>query len=377
MIKKFAAVAFIWGAGTFASVHARDAADLEPYSRWRGVNVSSVALNPKLVERLAGFGCNSVRVNLIEDKGDEASSAAGGGILGPYTHGLARLDESLPLLRKFHLQTILSLSGVPGRTLDVFWTQASDGQGSREKIPATWKALAQRYKDEPAIIAYDIFNEPTYKPNDADSWWKETLPASIAVIREINPSVWLVVEPGPWGEPAGFAKMPLVDDSRVIYSFHHYLPHAYTHQGVRHILNPASADTRGTLSYPGNSPSYDNGKDIQYWNKEALEKSMRPVVDFQKRHPGARIYIGEFGVARWASGAAQWLQDSIDLFEKHGWDWSFHSFGGWSGWDPTYPADAPANSVPGGGTANTDCLKVVVKALSLNRAPTKSDGPVK
>ena len=36
----------------------------------------------------------------------------------------------------------------------------------------------------------------------------------------------------------------------------------------------------------------------------------------------------------------QRLKDLIDIFEAHGWDWSYHAFREWDGWSVEYGADA-------------------------------------
>jgi len=40
------------------------------------------------------------------------------------------------------------------------------------------------------------------------------------------------------------------------------------------------------------------------------------------------MYIGEFSAIRWApdGSAYRYLKDLIDVFEAHGWDWSYHAF---------------------------------------------------
>jgi len=56
------------------------------------------------------------------------------------------------------------------------------------------------------------------------------------------------------------------------------------------------------------------------------------VRDFQLRY-GARILVGEFSSAVWAKGADEWLADAISIFNKYGWDWTYHAFreaGCWS-----------------------------------------------
>jgi hypothetical protein len=79
--------------------------------------------------------------------------------------------------------------------------------------------------------------------------------------------------------------------------------------------------------------------------------------------------VGEFGVLRWAPGAAQWLEDSIEMIERHGWDWTFHCIGDWNGFDPTYAAeDPPKNRASLVGGKETDRLAVLKRVWLRNRA---------
>ena len=80
-----------------------------------------------------------------------------------------------------------------------------------------------------------------------------------------------------------------------------------------------------------------------------------------------RIFVGEFSAIRWAPGAAQWIRDSISVFEEYGWDWCYHSYTGWNGWNPTFDADAPSSNNPDGGKM-TDRLKVLIDAWAKNKS---------
>ena len=64
------------------------------------------------------------------------------------------------------------------------------------------------------------------------------------------------------------------------------------------------------------------------------------MIDFQKRY-NAPIYMGEFSAIRWApeNSAARYLSDVIDIFESHGWDWSYHAFREWDGWSVEHGSD--------------------------------------
>ena len=53
------------------------------------------------------------------------------------------------------------------------------------------------------------------------------------------------------------------------------------------------------------------------------------------------MYLGEFSAIRWAPGdsAYNYLQDLIDIFEEHGWDWAYHAFREWDGWSVEHGPD--------------------------------------
>jgi endoglycosylceramidase len=48
------------------------------------------------------------------------------------------------------------------RAFDNFWANkpCADGVGVQDHFAAAWKVLAERYRDEPAVFGYDLFNEP-------------------------------------------------------------------------------------------------------------------------------------------------------------------------------------------------------------------------
>ena len=297
----------------------------------RGFNTNSHYVDGVLVKRLHDWGANVIRINIHTDRDytDKSPVSADKALL-PYAKGIAHIDDALEQCAKLGMKVILCPSNIVGRKIDVFWQQDS-GNDYRDQLAQLWLALDQRYHNHPAVIAYDVLNEPNYKNGQADSWHKDMLPRAVAAIRSVNKRIWLIVEPGPWGLPAGFAQQQPLDDPYVIYSFHHYAPHNYTHQGV----GKARLKTRGKLVYPGPLQMFDS-EPVLEWNKEQLEASMQAAIDFAAKHK-VRMLVGEFGLARWAPGRGQWVADSIEIFEKYSFDWLQHSPCGWTGWNPTFP----------------------------------------
>ena len=190
-----------------------------------------------------------------------------------------------------------------------------------------WRKIATRYRNARAVWGYDLVNEPVEEDVGEDCLdWHGLAERTGRAVREIDPDRALIVEAPPWGGPASLATFRPIDVSNVVYSAHMYEPMAFTHQGVFDPKSPAQV-------YPG----MINGK---MWNRAALEETLRPVIEFQRRY-NVHIYMGEFSAIRWAPGgsACRYLSDVIELFEKHGWDWSYHAFREWQGWSVEHGED--------------------------------------
>lgn len=57
------------------------------------------------------------------------------------------------------------------RAFDNFWTNkpCADGVGVQDHFAQAWRHVAERYKDNPTVIAYDLFNEPNIGSGNAEA----------------------------------------------------------------------------------------------------------------------------------------------------------------------------------------------------------------
>ncbi|MEX1089702.1 MAG: cellulase family glycosylhydrolase [Phycisphaeraceae bacterium] len=267
---------------------------------------------------------------------------------------MAYLDQVLTWAKAYGVKVVVDLHSPPGGLLGGSGTVASSGPfwtnpKSQAHFVSVWQRLAKRYADNPTVWGYDLLNEPDDRTvtEDCDDWQALALRAGQAV-RQIDPGCTLIVEPPDSGGAPGFIGFAPINLPNVVYSFHMYWPIEYTHQGV---LGPPA-----TLAYPGRIGA-------QRWDKAALAASMAPAVAFAKQHR-VHLYVGEFSAIRWAPGAEQYLADVIDLFESHGWDWSYHAFREWHGWNVEVGSD---QKDPRPGTTPTQRQKVLRKWLAKNQ----------
>ncbi|MBM3858435.1 MAG: glycoside hydrolase family 5 protein [Verrucomicrobia bacterium] len=289
-------------------------------------------IGPRIDEEgLRAFGrdwnANLVRWQLIRNRRTSTT-----GDYDQWLEGeLQRLDAGLPLCEKYGLMVAIDLHSPPGGKPTRSGYYGSDDRlftdrKMQDKFVEVWRHIATRYKNSKAVWGYDLANEPVeeFVEDGCDDWHALATRAAKA-IRAIDPARAIICEAPPWGGPDSLKEFTPIAVSNVVYSVHMYVPGEFTHQGVHnnHVGVPYPGEIKGKM-----------------WDKAALEKVLQPVLDFQKNY-NVHIYIGEFSAIRWAPGdsAYRYLRDCIDIFESHGWDWSYHAFREWDGWSVEHGPD--------------------------------------
>ncbi|RRJ98807.1 hypothetical protein Ga0100230_010790 [Opitutaceae bacterium TAV3] len=241
------------------------------------------------------------------------------------------------------------------------WSQepGAPGIANKDKLVSLWKSIATRYKDERGtIIAYEILNEPhpavtKNKPNgqpplDGADAWNTILTEVVTAIRQIDTYHNIIIEPVGYANHSYLPRLVHFDPAQVpgiIYSVHIYSPHEFMEQGSKIAREwKYGFDNASGYYYPGmfDRVSYNP---IRY-TPTLLDKAyLKTVTDrlreFQKTHPNARLFIGEFGTKRWAplnleGEDSTWaiMRDYMQLFTsadipgvKHPhWDWALHAY---------------------------------------------------
>lgn len=276
------------------------------------------------------------------------------------------LPAQLDAAKQLHIAVVLALFEVPVE----HYPEGEDHEGyadfwsnseSLQMMTQVWTQMAKICANRDQVIWFDLKNEPVdwNGPGSPRNWpsWAQTL---INAIRQIDTRHQIVIEPGNGAAAAGFNNFPNLKGDGLIYSFHPYLPDAYTKQGIPGMRDPnqAQAYLQQQLTWPGNFPT-------GHWDRNRLEQSMQPAINFQNRYH-VRMFIGEFSVARWAPDAPRWLDDSISIFEKHGWDWCYHGFRESQIWDLEKSNDYQNPRDLKGSEEVSDRGQVLLKYLSRN-----------
>jgi endoglucanase len=112
-----------------------------------------------------------------------------------------------------------------------FTDVARDPEAFRPRIMAFWKQIADRFKDAPDSLLFEILNEPNGKLTPAlwGEFWREVL----AIIRATNPARTVVIGPPFWNGIGHLHELSLPeDDQNIIVTVHYYEPFPFTHQGA-------------------------------------------------------------------------------------------------------------------------------------------------
>lgn len=258
------------------------------------------------------------------------------------------LDGLLAMAAAADLFAVISFRTGPGRSDFTFY---SDGAGewfdenllddsvwveqaAQDAWVEMWRYTAERYRDNPIVVGYDLMVEPNspgvffdiYEPTEfypayAGTLydWNQFYPRILAAIREVDTDTPILVSATGWSEIQWLPYLHMTNDPRTVYTFHQYTPHDYTHQSP-----PLTRTYPGVfdLDYDGREDTFDRA-----W----LDGLLSMMDEFKAEH-GVPLAVNEYGVIRWEPGAAAFMDDQMALFEERGINYALWAFN--PSWEP-------------------------------------------
>ena len=118
------------------------------------------------------------------------------------------------------------------RAFDHFWNTTGEHPELMDHYAGAWRAVAARFADTDAVVAYDLMNEPYGGTVQGPAFEAGPLTGlyqrSVDAIREVDPDTWACLEPQAmgvnWGLPSGLRP---VDDPRDGEDRIAFCPHLY------------------------------------------------------------------------------------------------------------------------------------------------------
>ena len=239
-------------------------------------------------ERVRELGLNHVRVpfwaGLLEDDAHP----------GKYRDdGWKWLDAAVEWAERAGLYVVLDLHGAPGgqstadhageRDRNAVWSDPA----LHRRTANLWAAVAKRYKDRPAVAAFDLLNEPMGAPSPQAlvAFQSELAQA----VRRADPKRIVIVEDG--------------------------------FKGLDKLPAPAARDRAGLVYSTHNYPTMGAKEP----SPEAHERFFRDVLPRWEREQ-ARVklpfYIGEWSVIQEAAGGGPMTRRHVAEMDRLGWSWA-------------------------------------------------------
>jgi endoglucanase len=217
-----------------------------------------------------------------------------------------------------------------------------------------WRDLALRLKDHPAVIGYNLINEPhpetatgfnDFWTEDYSKWYNkvensaadlnELYKTIVQSVRTVDKDTPIILNSGLYATPWAFKYLKPIKDDKVLYAFHMYEPYEMTSQNKRKGFK---------YNYPG-PVRVGERQTEKTFDKNALKEFLEPVRKWAKENnvPANRIIAEEFGINRSVEGSDRYLADLISVFNEYGWHWAFYAFreDTWEGMDYQLGNQAP------------------------------------
>jgi endoglucanase len=212
---------------------------------------------------------------------------------------------------------------------------------SVEQFADFWRALAKHYSTlDPEKVFFETLNEPEMK----DHYRWNGIQAHLAVaIREGAPRQTIIVEGARWADDDDLLFMEPLRDPNVIYNFHFYEPHLFTHQGATwgesywHYLKevPYPSTTENVQAAEALVPDVVHKLAVQrygadHWSAARMEAEFAPVAAWGKKW-NVPLVCNEFGVYRKVAkpeDRAKWLSDVRTALENDGIGWTMWDYSG-------------------------------------------------
>lgn len=203
-------------------------------------------------------------------------------VLGPSAgNGFALIDRAIEWCERHGLWILLDLHGAPGGQTGTNIDDSPHGKPElfmderyQRQTVDLWREIARRYRDRPAVLGYDLLNEPLPEqwqhvyPRELIALYKEIT----AAIREVDPDHLIMYEGPQWATDVSVFTEIL--DPNSVLQFHRYW----------------CAPDRASIS---------------------------DYLEIRDRL-GIPVYMGEGG-----ENTAEWIYTATRLYEQHGIGWNF------------------------------------------------------
>jgi aryl-phospho-beta-D-glucosidase BglC (GH1 family) len=210
-----------------------------------------------------------------------------------------------------------------------------------ERFADLWSTVAQHYASrDPDRVFFEILNEP--EMGDAYRWYGVEAKLA-AAIRQAAPANTIIATGANWDNDDDLLFLEPLPDPNVVYVFHFYEPHLFTHQGatwgeyywhwLKGLYYPSSPENASQVAalVP---EARERLQVIRYgqdhWDASRIEAEINQVADWAKQRK-VPLICNEFGVYRAFADSqdrVRWIQDVRMSLERHNIGWAMWDYSG-------------------------------------------------
>src|SRR5580700_8579344 len=204
-----------------------------------------------------------------------------------------------------------------------------------------WRALARHYSSWDAErVFFEILNEPEMSDRYR---WSGVQAKLAAAIREGAPQHTMIAAGARWSDDDDLVFIEPLRDPNVIYNFHFYEPHIFTHQGatwsayswqwVKGLRYPSSPESAAKVA-AGVPDAVDRLAVIRYgadhWDAARIDAEITQVAEWARQR-GVPVVCNEFGAYRDYADPRDreaWIHDVRTSLERQGMGWATWDYSG-------------------------------------------------
>jgi len=210
-----------------------------------------------------------------------------------------------------------------------------------ERFADFWRGVAQHYASWDADqVFFEILNEPEMRNPYR---WHGVEAKLAAAVRQGASNHTIIAAGARWDDDDDMIFLEPLRDPNVIYVFHFYEPHIFTHQGatwgayywrwVKGLHYPSTPDNAAQVATA--VPEAVHRLDVirygqDHWNAERIEAEINQAADWAKQN-GVPLICNEFGVFRRFADPqdrAQWITEVRSSLERHNIGWAMWDYSG-------------------------------------------------
>ena len=253
--------------------------------------------------------------------------------------GFSYIDKCISWCEKNNLNIILDLHRAPGYFFgSLKENNLFTNEQMQERFVGLWQAFASRYKDYGSSIVFELLNEIVEPNSDR---WNALSRRAVEGIRKTDKNRVIIIGGNHYNSVNTLCELDRIADENLIYTFHFYEPHIFTHQ--RASWEEVLKDLDIEITYPSGEELYNKylAKSEEFrrryviqetTDKEYLREYLKPAIEFAKERD-VTLYCGEYGVIDYApmDSNLRWHEDLSDLLREYGigravWSYKLMSF---------------------------------------------------